>query len=54
MRTIEDFVTDAICRDRTREEIRCIAICTRWNDAVNLVLKTYDRLCAPLENKKVA
>ena len=54
MRTIEDFVTEQICKDRNLEQIRSIAISTRWSGLIEKVEETYNRLCAPLPNKEVA
>jgi len=49
MRTIEDFVTEQICKDRTKEQVRSVALSTRWEPVTDLVLKTYDNLCSPLD-----
>jgi len=47
MRTIEEFVTEQICKNRTKEQVRSIAISTWWSSEVLKVLETYDRLCSP-------
>lgn len=44
MRTVEEFVRESIERGRTREEVRGIAISTRWSTQIPEVLETYDRL----------
>ena len=43
MRTVEQFVSDAKQRGRTREEIRGLALSTQWSSQVPEVLKEYDR-----------
>lgn len=49
MRTIEEFVTEQICKGRTKEQIRSVAISTRWNSEINRVLEVYDSLCSPIK-----
>jgi len=44
MRTIEDFVTEQICKGRTKEQVRSIAISTWWSSEVQKVLDVYDSL----------
>jgi len=54
MRTIEDFVTEQICKDRTKEQVRSVALSTRWEPVTDKVLEMYDSLCSPLTEKEVA
>lgn len=44
MRTVEEFVQESIKRGRSREEVREVAISTRWSGQTREVLETYDRL----------
>ena len=48
MRTIEDFVTEQICKDRTKEQVRSVALSTRWEPVIDKVLEVYDALCSPI------
>lgn len=43
MRTIEQFVSEARDRHRTREELRGIAQCSRWAAQIQEVLVEFDR-----------
>jgi hypothetical protein len=55
MRTIEDFVTESIIlRDRSRQDVRSIALATRWASQMDEVLATYDMLVAPVEQSNAA
>jgi hypothetical protein len=49
MRTPETFAREAVERGRTREEVRSIALSTRWQNNVAEVLKEYDRLAKQAE-----
>lgn len=42
MRTVEEFVRDALKRERSREEVRSIALSTRWSSCLDDVLNEYD------------
>jgi hypothetical protein len=43
MRTVTDFVSDTRLAGKTREEVRCIALSTRWAGQLPTVLEEYDR-----------
>ena len=43
MRTVEEFVRDALKKDRARTEVRSIALSTRWSSHLEEVLNEYDR-----------
>ena len=44
MRTMQDFVKDMKLRGRTKEEVRCIALSTRWSSRLPEVLEHFDNL----------
>lgn len=54
MRTVEDFVTEMICRDRTKQQIRSIALGSRWSTVVDNVMQIYDELVAPVNKENAA